>query len=1223
MQLSENQLFDGRYLLVELIGRGASAEVWKATDTKAGDMLVAVKIYKPDTLGPGSAGIAEFQREFTMVYNMTHTNLLHPQGFDIADGSPYLVMAFCENGSTTSMVGRCDEEEILHFLRDVAAGLEYLHDHNITHQDIKPDNVLVDDNCNFMVTDFGISRRESANDAIGGTRAYMAPEVYKGKPEHASDIWSLGATAVELATGQPPYGELGGAAQLQNPGPVRINARLSAPVKNMIEDMLDPDPRKRPSAASIRSKIDHFRETGSWNRNVQRNKIAYIATGIAALLLCVGLFFWDINRTKVRYYKDYTEIWGVPKGIGQVSSFDQKHRAYTYKMEYKGGKLRHLTMVNAKGNVVVPGETELQTKLTEAAFFYTNDGNVDYVKVYNQGGECIYVMDYDANLKTIIFKSDDEHGTEKPLRGKTTETALALNDKFVDQTAITRYLIEYDDKGRFAKVRYATFQNVNVTDDDMVHGLTFVYDDKDRVIRKTSIGLDGKPRGNSRGLATKEYTYDDDGNWTAIRYLAVDGSPSSDGTNVPYFTHSYDKYGNIISEDYFTVDGKPMMRSDINAASFRYTLNDEGNTIKTTCIGLDGKPTTIANGYSSQIYEYDENGYEKKRTFLDINDSIVNALFSGATYAIIEQESNKRGITTALSYFDRAHQPTEDPDGIHSLKIVLDSVGHMTERRFLDKENKPLPVSGYFSTIRSKYNHLGQMTEESYFNAQDKPINCREGYASMKMDYDLAGHVLKISLFTADGKPALANTRYSIQENEYDNRGNRICERLYGTDGKPINCSAGWQSCKMVYDPETNYKTASYFYDTEGNQVSGEENKYDDRGNVIERRYLGSKGQLQNETAVEHYEYDKNNRAVREWYTNQSGTKVIKPKDTYNEARYKYDQNGNVTEMTYWSASGSPVMASSNVHKIVKEYNALNQLVHWQNLDTSGKAIVTSYENPPEARFEYDARGNNTVIAIFDGNGNPHNSVRGYQKQVSTYNTRNKVVETKFFDKDGKPAKDKESGYTRMVYAYDNHGNRIKEESYDGDKLVMVGTYSFNNLDQMTEWVIRDGNGKVPEGYFSKLTIEYEADNTTPKKLTAYDADNKVAMWKLWNKTTQEWGDANFPGGAGYQASYASSPASSGGSSSANWQNDFREFGRQCPMTIDENVDIVSVSVGSNSVTLTYKLKNVSKYEIGEAELSNVRLVISNMRGLFDDSLPSYVRLNVVVLDKAGRTLPI
>ncbi len=494
----------------------------------------------------------------------------------------------------------------------------------------------------------------------------------------------------------------------------------------------------------------------------------------------------------------------------------------------------------------------------------------------------------------------------------------------------------------------------------------------------------------------------------------------------------------------------------------------------------------------------------------------------------------------------------------------------------------------------------------------------------MRFDYDLAGHVLKVSLFGTDGKPALSNTRYSIQENEYDNRGNRVSEKLFDTDGKPINCSAGWHTCKMVYDPATNYKTASYFYDTTGKQVSGEEDKHDQRGNVIERKYLGSEGQLQPETAVEHYEYDSQNRAVREWYTNQSGAKVTKPNDTYNEARYKYDQNGNVSEMTYWSASGSPVMAKANVHKVIKEYNGLNQMIHWVNLDTSGNAIKTSYENPPEARYEYDARGNNTVIAIFDGKGIPHNSLRNYQKQVNVYNERNKLVEVTFFDKDGTPVKEKDSGITRAVYAYDNHGNRTKEEYYDGAKLLRVATSTYNNRDNITELITRDGNGKTPEGYYSKVTWEYEADNTTPKKFTAYDANNKVSMWRVWDKAKKEWGEPNFSGGGGgYDVSYSSAPVSSGGSSASNWQQEFREFGRQCPMTIDENVDIVSVSVGSNSVTITYKLKNVSKYEIGDAELSNVRTVISGMRGLFGDALPSSVGLNVVVLDKAGRTLPI
>ncbi len=159
-----------------------------------------------------------FAREFTSVYYMKHSNLLPPTGYDICDGKPYLVMQYCENGSCCTMIGRVEETAIIKFLHDVAAGLEYLHDHNIIHQDIKPDKILLDDNCNFLVTDFGISVSPASGiyDSGGkssGTRAYMAPERFDGKTTTASDIWSLGATAVELLTGDPPYGEHGGLLQ--------------------------------------------------------------------------------------------------------------------------------------------------------------------------------------------------------------------------------------------------------------------------------------------------------------------------------------------------------------------------------------------------------------------------------------------------------------------------------------------------------------------------------------------------------------------------------------------------------------------------------------------------------------------------------------------------------------------------------------------------------------------------------------------------------------------------------------------------------------------------------------------------------------------------------------------------------------------------------------------------------------------------------------------------
>lgn len=1227
MQLSENQLFDSRYRLVELIGRGASAEVWKAVDTKAGDMLVAVKIYKPDTLGPGSAGIAEFQREFTMVYNMTHTNLLHPQGFDICEGSPYLVMAFCENGSATTMIGRFDENDLLQFLRDVSAGLEYLHDHNITHQDIKPDNILVDDNCSFMVTDFGISRK-GANDAIGGTRAYMAPEVYRGKPEHASDIWSLGATAVELINGQPPYGDLGGAAQAQNPALPPFKGNISEPVKKMIEQMLDPDPRKRPSASSIRTKIDHFRETGSWNRNVQRNKIAYITAAVMSVLLCAGLAIWDYNRTKVRYYNDYVDVWGVPEGLGVVSSFDQKHRAHTIRMEYKRGKLRNVKTINAQGNLTTPGETELADRYTNADFFYTNDGNIDYIKVYNQSGECMYVMDFDANLKTILFKSDDEHGTEKPLKGKTSETSLALNGEERPTTPITRYLVTYDDKGHYSKIEYATYQNQLVSDDDMVHGIIFEYDDNGLLQKKSFIGIDGSVTGNKRGLAYKEYEYDDHGRWIGLKYYTVDGGPSSDGTLVPYFRHELDKYGNVISESYFTLDGEPMLRTDededgaryISGHKFVYELNSDGTTAKLKSYGIDGEPFTLKYGFAGYIYEYDENGYQTKTTFINAEDSVVNMINNAnGTNASTVVKNNDKGLPLEVAYFDRFGDPVENASGVHKFVLEYDSVGHLTSSRFLDKESKPKSVNNYQAGYNDKYDSYGNLIEENYVDTEGKLINNSDGYAIVRKEYDLAGHVTKDSFFGPDNKPVLCNNRYSSVTYEYDQRGNQIKISFFDAEGKPINCAAGHHYVLFEYDPKTNFNTAIKRFNVNGAPVSSDYSKYDNRGNVIEYRPLGADGRLASGSTVSHYEWNNNNRMTRSWNTDLNGNKVVEPGDKYCETRYKYDQNGNITEATFWSASGSPVNCNDGSHRIVKEYNNLSQLVKWFNYDVSGNPIKASQSNnAPEAHYQYDDRGNELELTVYDGYGKAINSSMGWHKRISKYDDKNNNIEIAYFDVSGAPANDKDKKYSRSLHDYNDHGKIIKNQYFSNGKLIRVEEYKYNDRDNATEVLTHDGNGKPLSDYFYKLVQEYESDNITPKKLSYYLQPNQLYAWQIWNKEKKDWGDPQFASGG----MSAAAPAQSYGGGSS-WQDEFREIAAQCPVDYDSDVTLQSVSVSSSSVTVTIKLRNISKYELNDAQMSEIRSGISELRNTFRSELPSNVSLYIEILDKAGRKLPI
>lgn len=271
--LTENQLFANRYRLVKRLGQGAFSEVWEAEDTKVGNLTVALKVYAPDK-GLDEDGAKVFGDEFAIVFNLHHQNLLTPSSFDEENGSPYLVLPFCERGSATLLIGKVDEQQSAKFLHDVSSALAYLHAKNIVHQDIKPDNVLIDGEGSFLVTDFGISTRirSTLRKTVGdkksaGTRAYMGPERFSKNPDpiKASDVWSLGATLFELMKGDVPFGEDGGLVQKIGAETPDIPGAFSPELKLLVERCLAPDTWDRPTATQLRDICDGYLRTGVWD----------------------------------------------------------------------------------------------------------------------------------------------------------------------------------------------------------------------------------------------------------------------------------------------------------------------------------------------------------------------------------------------------------------------------------------------------------------------------------------------------------------------------------------------------------------------------------------------------------------------------------------------------------------------------------------------------------------------------------------------------------------------------------------------------------------------------------------------------------------------------------------------------------------------------------------------------------------------------------------------
>ena len=259
MEYSEGNIFDGRYRLQQFIGSGSFGEVWVATDIQT-EMEIAIKIY----ISMDQHGLEEFKKEFQVSFDLNQTNLLHSNylGVNSEDNRAYLIMPYCPEGSVSSKIGQLSEKELWVFVRDVASGLAYLHGQNppIIHQDIKPDNILISRTGDYLITDFGISRqvrntlRRSARSAsVAGAPAYMGPERYSSNPMpvKASDIWSLGATIYELATGELPFCGMGGVMQKNGADMTELPGHFSDAFKSLVYSCLALETWDRPSAKQL------------------------------------------------------------------------------------------------------------------------------------------------------------------------------------------------------------------------------------------------------------------------------------------------------------------------------------------------------------------------------------------------------------------------------------------------------------------------------------------------------------------------------------------------------------------------------------------------------------------------------------------------------------------------------------------------------------------------------------------------------------------------------------------------------------------------------------------------------------------------------------------------------------------------------------------------------------------------------------------------------------
>ncbi len=204
-----------RYQILEQLGQGGMATVYKALDTRL-NRFVAVKIIRKGAFPPDFLDriIKRFEREAHEMARLNHANIVGVIDYGNYEGTPYMVMPYIPAGTLKNKFQNpIPYQEAAQLLAPIARALAYAHDEGIIHRDVKPSNILITSSNDPMLADFGIAKlleewggHTLTSSGMGlGTVEYMAPEQWLGKAVHNSDQYALGVTFYELITGQKPY----------------------------------------------------------------------------------------------------------------------------------------------------------------------------------------------------------------------------------------------------------------------------------------------------------------------------------------------------------------------------------------------------------------------------------------------------------------------------------------------------------------------------------------------------------------------------------------------------------------------------------------------------------------------------------------------------------------------------------------------------------------------------------------------------------------------------------------------------------------------------------------------------------------------------------------------------------------------------------------------------------------------------------------------------------
>lgn len=803
----------------------------------------------------------------------------------------------------------------------------------------------------------------------------------------------------------------------------------------------------RIAAAILECRYDDLAQRAEAERRQRRMRMA--AGGAAALAVAlIGLgFLWDaFLRTKYEYYANYSDRWGVPAGVGRLTSDVQRHRETSYQIATRGGRVVAMAHVNGRGaRRAGVGSDQLDEpwgeNVAEWRYIYRNDGLLSAAVALDITGRELRRLSYDfsADRRTAVVRIDAGVGRTETFLGDSASRLLVDDDAYdrvggrlsVQRSSVGQHRLTFDETGLLVRRLFEPLGGGPlVADANGIAGRAYAHDGNGLTTEIRNLGLDGQPDNTPGKVAIIAMTHLPNGHTTATEYRGANGLLIADPDGVARATFEHDRYGNVITVSNFDANGAAVLFGDWGWARLELSYDQHGNQVESRVFGADGAPIHAGAERAAIIRNvYDHRGYAVEQSYFDIDGSPILARNSGA------------------------------------------------------------------ATLRWRYDAHGRVLEETALGLDRQPIRTFNGHAIARYAYDARGNEIEVALFDEQGRPTLGvNYGCAIRRTEYDEQNRQIRTRCFGIDGQPTLDNIGAHGSRTLYDARGNVSEYSYVDVQDASMIASgawatARPRFDDAGRLVEVSYFSETGAPAVSdvgAAIIRVQYDAYGRATQKSFFGPDGRPVLQREQRIHAVQWRYNAQGAIEaeiniglsgeilrvdranrnargrliEASIWDGAGAPIVSAelSDAHLIRMTHDHRGNLIETALFDISGRpmtpALIRSQFSPRgdlirnsvfaadgalmggEVR-RYDARGNRIETTILGPDGQPMLGPDGWAIERVRYDTLDRPIERLYFGAAGRLTIANE-GVAGLRFGYDARGYLAEETLVGLDSRTMA-----------------------------------------------------------------------------------------------------------------------------------------------------------------------------------------